>query len=479
MIENENEIKSELTNEYAAVLRQCRRRAALLRFSSVEERVVRLRRLRKAILDAQSSIEAALAVDFKKPAVEVVSTEILPVIDEIDFTCKHLGKWARTRRRRTPLFLFGASSEIQYQARGVVLLISPWNYPIQLCLRPLVSAIAAGNAVILKPSEYTPETNMVMRRILAQVFAEDEVAVVEGDATVTHRLLDLRFDLIFFTGSTVVGKIIMQRAAEKLVPVILELGGKSPAIVDQSADITLAAERLVWAKFLNSGQTCVAPDYVYVHANVADEFLRQCQHFLRKFYAASPQMNLCQIITERHYARFESLCQSAKQAGAQIVSFVENDPRERFFAPTFVVGARWDMPIMQDEIFGPLFPVLKYDDLGDVLQALDRDERPLGLYIFARDRVVEKKILQATQSGSAVVNHGFIFMLNSHLPFGGVGNSGMGTYHGESGFQAFSHSRPVMRQWLFWSVVSLSYPPYTGLSKKLVQLLVKIQRLLP
>ena len=369
----------------------------------------------------------------------------------------------KPRRVRAPLALLGSRSRVMVEPKGVVLIISPWNFPVNLTFGPLVSAIAAGNCVILKPSEMTPHTSACMKRIVADVFDESEVAVIEGDATVAEALLERRFDHIFFTGSPAVGKIVMKAAAEHLTSVTLELGGKSPVIVDRTANLDEAARKIAWGKFLNSGQICIAPDYLLVDDAVHAEFIPK----LRDAIHAETGW----LVNDRHASRIKRLFDGAVARGAQVVAGGSFDDRK--VAPTVLDNVASDAPIMQEEIFGPLLPVIRYKSLDDALRVINEREKPLVLYLFSRSRAVIRDVLRGTRAGGTAINDTLVQFYQHNLPFGGVGNSGMGKAHGFYGFEAFSNARGVLEQPLRFSTIQLLYPPYNKFKQKLIDFTIK------
>ncbi|GAC1395123.1 MAG: aldehyde dehydrogenase family protein [Thermoanaerobaculia bacterium] len=376
----------------------------------------------------------------------------------------------RPERVETPLALLGSTSRIVHEPKGVVLIISPWTFPFTLSFGPLISAIAAGNCVILKPSEMTPHSSACMKRIVADLFDENEVAVIEGEAAVAEALLRQSFDHIFFTGSPAVGKIVMRAAAEHLTPVTLELGGKSPVIVDRTADLDEAARKIAWGKFLNSGQTCIAPDYLLV-----DESVRAA--FTEKLVAAMRSMDVHGasgvLVSERHAARVTRLLDDAVAGGAEVFSAPASGGDPRHIRPALLLNVRRDSAVMQEEIFGPLLPILTYGSLDEAIAFVNEREKPLVSYVFSRSRHVVDEFLARTTSGAAVVNHTLVHFFQLNLPFGGVGGSGVGKGHGYFGFQAFSNARAVLDQRTRFSAIELMFPPYTRWKRKLIDLTVK------
>ena len=446
----------------ALLARQHAHRAAAP--TTAAHRRMKLERLAQGIAARRGEIAAALRADFGKPAAEVEITEVQPVLREIRHVRRHLGRWMKPRRVGTPLILFGTRSEIRYEPKGAVLIIAPWNYPFYLALMPLVAAVAAGNSVVLKPSEKVPGTSAALARIVADAFDAREVAVVEGDAAVAAALVDLRFDHIFFTGSARTGRRVLAAAAAHLTPVTLELGGKSPAIVDASADVARAAERIVWGKFLNAGQTCVAPDYVYVHESVAPAFLAEAQRALATFYGATEEArrqtpDYCRIVDPDGWERLRSLLDDAVHRGARVETGGTAVAPERYLSPTILSHVPADAGIMQEEIFGPLLPVLVCRALDEVLRFVASQGKPLALYVFSRDRAQIETVLGRTAAGGTVVNNTVLHLANPYLPFGGVGESGSGSYHGRFGFVTFSHERAVLTQ-RRPDLIRLFFPPY-------------------
>jgi aldehyde dehydrogenase (NAD+) len=433
---------------------QQRNRAAVAS-SSAAERIAKLRRVERAILAHRDEILAALWEDYRKPPEEVDLSEIYPVVSEARHAIRHLRRWMRPRRVSTPLALFGTASEVVYEPKGVVLILAPWNFPFNLTLGPLVSAIAAGNCAIVKPSEMTPASTACMKRIVGALFDESEIAIVEGGADVAQALLAMKFDHIFFTGSPTVGKIVMKAAAEHLTSVTLELGGKSPAIVDASANLDEAARRIAWGKAFNSGQVCIAPDYVLVEESVQASFVAKLKASLDGLGGAASRSIL---VNDRHAARVRRLLDEAVAAGAEIVAGGSGEGRE--LAPIILTNVPPDAAVMREEIFGPILPVLAYRRLDEALATIEARERPLVLYVFSRARRAMREIVARTRAGGTSINHALIHFYQLGLPFGGVGQSGIGKSHGYYGFQAFSNARGVLRQALPFSALDLLHPPY-------------------
>jgi aldehyde dehydrogenase (NAD+) len=447
--------------------------AIRLRQSTVGERREKIRKLRDSVLAHQEDIIAAGFADFRKPAAEVELTEILPVVIEANDALRNLKAWMKPRGVWPSRMMMGTKGYIQFEPKGRCLIVSPWNYPVNLSLGPLVSAIAAGNTAIIKPSEMTPAASAVISKIIREVFDPSEVTVFEGDAPVAQALLDLPFDHIFFTGSPAIGKVVMTAAAKHLTSVTLELGGKSPTIVDGSADLALAAKNILWAKFTNNGQTCIAPDHIYVHADVKTEFVAACTKVLNDVYGAQPQQSehLARIVNERHMQRLKSLLDDAVAKGARVLVGGHSDAADCFMSPTLLENISADAIIMKEEIFGPILPIFEYYDLDEVITRINADQKPLALYVWAKDEAVIKQVMQKTTSGGACINHCVVQFLHGNLPFGGVNNSGMGSAHGHFGFKTFSHERAVVRARLM--LAKMFFPPYTKLTRKLISIFMK------
>ena len=405
-------------------------------------RMSQLRKLRVAIDKNRERILEALREDLKKPPFEAYASEIALINREINYTLKHLKKWMRGRREGTPLFLRPSSSRILPEPYGVTLIIGPWNYPFQLTLLPLVGALAAGNTAIIKPSELTARSEQVIHDILSETFDRSHVAVIQGGVETTRALLEHPFDYIFFTGSTEVGRVVMEAAARNLVPVTLELGGKSPVIVDRDASVDLAAWRIAWGKFLNAGQTCIAPDYVLAHRDIKKDLIERIRHYIREFYGENPKASpdYARIVNERHFHRLIRLIKSGKR-----ITGGQTDEKQLYIAPTVFDEITPNHPIMKEEIFGPLLPVMEFGTLEEALEIIRGFPKPLALYIFSGKKETAERVIRETSSGGVVINDVVLHVSNHHLPFGGVGESGMGAYHGKSSFIAFSHQKSVMK----------------------------------
>lgn len=428
--------------------------------TNTKERITMLLSLKKEVETRREEIKAALYADFKKPYAEGELTEIHTVLDEINFAVKRLSKWMKPKRVRTPLALFGSRSFIQYEAKGVVLVLAPWNYPFSLLINPLVAAIAAGNCVMARPSEKTPHTAEILKEIVEKVFPANTAKVVIGEIDLAEKLLELPFDHIFFTGSTNVGKKVMAAAAKNLIPVTLELGGKSPVIIDRDVDLEDCAEKLFWGKFMNGGQTCVAPDYVFIPEELKTQFMALFKKQIEKRFGENAKdrmetQDFARMVDVAAYQRLAGKIHEEKKLLADAV--VES---ERYIPPTLLPEVSLDSPVMEDEIFGPILPLITYKKLDTAINYIRNHPKPLALYIFSKDRKMIKSVLSGTTSGGVAVNHVVVHLANPYLPFGGVGHSGMGSYHGEFGFKTFSHDRAVLKQGRF-TLTNLYFPPYT------------------
>lgn len=446
--------------------------------TSTAQRKKKLRALKKAIMDKREQIREALYADFKKPYSETDLTEIYPTTSEIKHALSEISNWMKPQKVDTPISYAGSSSFIMYEPKGVCLIVAPWNYPFNLAFIPLTSAISAGNTAIIKPSEFTPNINAVVKEIVSELFSENEVAVVEGDYIVSGELLKLKFDHIFFTGSPNVGKIVMRAAADHLTSVTLELGGKSPVVVDDTANVDSAVKRLTWGKFLNCGQTCIAPDYMMVHQKKYDETLKKLKQNIEKIYGATKEEqknndSFTRIVNARHFQRLKDLIEDAVEKGANIYSGGELDESDNYIAPTILTDVPTDAKIMQEEIFGPLFPVQKVEDLEDAIEVIKSKEKPLAMYIFSTKKSNINYLLNNTSSGGVTINDTVLHHSQPNLPFGGVNHSGIGSGHGIFGFKAFSHERAVMKQASGFSAAEGMYPPYGGIKDTLIDLTIK------
>ncbi|KAI4453210.1 aldehyde dehydrogenase [Holotrichia oblita] len=431
-------------------------------------RIAKLNLLRNAIKKYENEIINALRLDLNKAPFEAYETEIGIVLEEIRYTIRYISNWAKPKHVKTPMIHFPSSSYIYNEPYGSVLIMSPWNYPFQLAIAPLAGAIAAGNCSIVKPSEYSFYTSEIIEKIIIEIFDESYVAVVRGGREANKSLLDEKFDYIFFTGSPQVGRAVMESASKHLTPVTLELGGKSPCIVDHTANIKLAAKRIVWGKFLNAGQTCVAPDYLLVHKNVKEKLIREMKHYISVFYGSSPETNADypKIINQKHYKRLFGLMESG-----HIIAGGQFNEASRQIAPTLLDGVTWESAIMQEEIFGPLLPILEFGSLRDVLTMINKRPKPLAFYFFTESKKNEAYAIRTASFGGGCINDTVIHLSNSNLPFGGVGESGMGQYHGKSSYDTFTHSKSIIKKSNLLDIY-LRYPPFKnhlGLLKKIMK----------
>lgn len=427
-----------------------------------------LKRFAQAIKDYEPQLLQALKSDLNKDATEAYMCEIGLCLADISEALSHLRKWTKPRWVYTPLSQFPASSRVHAEPLGVVLVISPWNYPILLALAPMIAALAAGNCVVLKPSEMAPACSRVMREMIESCFAPEHVCVMEGDKDVSTELLAQPFDHIFYTGGGHVAKIVMAAAAKHLCPVTLELGGKSPCIVDETADIKLSATRVAFGKILNAAQTCVAPDYLMLHRSIKDSFITAFKQAVREMLGDKPLENpaYTRIINERHFARLRGLME-----GQKIISGGAVDEQKLLIEPTLIV-ADATAPIMQEEIFGPLLPVMVYDSLDEVENYVLAHDKPLACYLFTTSKKNEKRLLKNLSYGGGCINDTIVHLAVPGLPFGGVGGSGMGRYHGKYGFDTFSHHKAILKK-ARWLDLPFRYQPYSGFKDKILRLFLK------
>lgn len=421
----------------------------------LNRRIDALKRLKTAILKHEKSLAEALWIDLHKSYEEAYLTEISIVLGEIDNHIRHLKRWAKPVRKATPLKMFPSRSKVISEPLGVALIIAPWNYPVQLLLNPLVGAISAGCTAVLKPSPYVPHVSRVLEELIADSFDSDYIAVVQGNREVNAVLLEQRYDVIFFTGSPDLGRKVMSAAAKFLTPVVLELGGKSPCIVDRGADIAIAARRIAWGKSLNAGQTCIAPDYLLVHQSVKEQLVEALKREFKHLLGDNPRecQHFVHIVSERAFDRLTGYLR-----GAEIVAGGDHDRASRYIAPTIIDNVDPASPIMQEEIFGPIFPIVTFTTTDEAIAFVNDREKPLALYYFG-DSASAKRVLRNTSSGGACVNDTIMHIVNENLPFGGVGNSGMSSYHGIESFKVFSHTRAVVTT-PTWLDLPFRYMPY-------------------
>lgn len=410
---------------------------------SVAFRKQQLQTLKNMIEKNEQRIMDSLNQDLNKSEFDSYTHEIGFLYAEINFMIKEVKEWMKPTKVKTPASHFGSKSYIHKEPYGTSLIIAPWNYPFQLALAPVIGAIAAGNTVVLKPSELTPTVSSLLKQMVEEAFDPAFFTVVEGAVKETQELLEQRFDIIFFTGSVPVGKIVMEKAAKHVTPVVLELGGKSPVIVDEDAKLDVAAKRIAWGKYTNAGQTCIAPDYLYVHRNVKPELLSKLKDSIEEMYGKEPMQNdaYTHIVNQKHFSRL-----SAYLDNGELVHGGQTNPEELIIEPTVLDHISWDDSIMKDEIFGPILPVLTFDSLDEVITQVQTQEKPLALYYFSEDEQKQQKILDQLPFGGGCMNDTLFHVANPHLPFGGVGPSGLGSYHGKASFDAFTHQKSVVHQ---------------------------------
>ena len=455
-------------NNLTETLRQQRNFFETGKTKSTSFRIAQLKKLQDAVKRHENEILEALKLDLNKAPFEAYATEVGIVLDEIRYVIKHLERWAKPKRARTPLVHFLSSSCIYKEPYGSVLIMAPWNYPFHLMLVPLAGALAGGNCCVVRPSEYSVHTSEITAKIIREVFPEKYVAVAEGGIEINQELLAAKFDYIFFTGSTRVGKIVMEAAARHLTPVTLELGGKSPCIVDETADIKLAAKRIVWGKLMNAGQTCVAPDYLLVHKRVKQELLREMQKYITVFYGEHPleSEELPKIISERHFRRLLGLMESG-----DLVTGGEYSEDSLKIAPVILDNISWEDTVMQEEIFGPILPVLEFESLQAAVSLIRKRPRPLALYFFSTNRRNQDYVMRTAAFGGGCINDTMIHLANIHLPFGGVGESGMGQYHGKNSYDTFTHQKSITKKANLLDI-NLRYPPFKN-HLKLLRMIMK------
>lgn len=424
----------------------------------LDYRIDALRRLRRLLLEREGEAYTALRNDLRKPEFEAYGSEIGFVLNEIRTAVSRLHAWARPKRVRTPLVLFPATSMVIPEPYGVVLIISPWNYPLMLALSPLVGAVAAGNCAVVKPSEVSPHTSAFVSKLIRDSFPEEHVAAVEGGPETSRRLLRERFDFILYTGGSRIAHEVMKAAAVHLTPVALELCGKSPAIVDHDVDIKQAAKRIVWGKFFNAGQTCIAPDYVIAHVCIKDSLVTEMTRCITEFYGrnVSQSPDYGRIINLRHFNRLRSLMKRGR-----VIAGGGSSKKDLFIEPTIIDGVSWTDPIMQEEIFGPLLPVLGFESFDQMVESIRNLPKPLSLYIFSKNRKRQKQVVNSISFGGGCINETLSHFANPRLPFGGIGESGTGQYHGKHSFDLFSHQKSIVKK-PTWLDIPIRYPPYQG-----------------
>lgn len=443
-------------SQVAEILQEQRQFFGSNETKSLKFREEQLRTLKRLIVENEKRISAALREDLSKPELEIYATEVGFTLHELDLSLKNLERWARPKKVSTNLVNQPGKSRIFPEPYGVSLVISPWNYPFQLAMAPAIAALSAGNTVVLKPSELTPKTAEVLASIVNENFPKKYFHVITGGIETSQALLNQRFDKIFFTGSTEVGRIVAKAAAEHLTPVTLELGGKSPAIVMDDADLNVTARRILWGKCVNAGQTCVAPDYVLVSEKTKPRLIKALKKAYHQFFPSGLELgeNFSSIVNEKHFERLKSYLE-----GAQIIQGGESDPERKYFEFTLIDGVSWDSPVMKEEIFGPILPLMIFQSLDDLIHQVKTQEKPLALYLFTSDESVKDKIRTELSFGGGAINETLMHLGNPDLPFGGVGQSGYGAYHGERGFLEFSHQKSILEK-ATWVDLPLRYPPY-------------------
>jgi acyl-CoA reductase-like NAD-dependent aldehyde dehydrogenase len=426
-------------------------------------RQAQLTKLKEAIQQRQDLIIQALAQDLGKPTFE--SYFELAVLKDISHAVKNLPQWLKPKKVPTGIELFPSRAQVQPEPLGVVLIIGPWNYPFSLLISPLIGAIAAGNCTILKPSEVAPHTSAVLTELIQATFPPEYIALQPGGVEVAQELLRTKFEHIFFTGGTKIGQIVMEAAAKQLTPVTLELGGKSPCIVDQEINLSETAKRITWGKFINAGQTCIAPDYVLVHSQIKADLIRAMKQCIYQFFGENPaeSPDYARIINSQQFNRLSNLLQSGT-----IVVGGEIDAEDKYIAPTILDNVTVDTPIMQEEIFGPILPVLEYQNLAEAIAFVNSKPKPLALYIFSRNQKIQEQILEQTSSGGVCINETIMHVGVTDLPFGGVGDSGIGAYHGKASFDTFSHYKSILSR-PFWGDLNWRYAPYQAKTLKMFQ----------
>lgn len=457
-------------NNHESILQKQRKYLADIGTVNVDKRIENLKKLKNVIKKYESKIVDALNKDLGKHIFESYSNEVGFIYGSIDFAIKNLKKWTKVKRVKNDAAQLPGKSYIYKSHYGAVLIIGPYNYPFQLLIEPLIGAISGGNTVILKPSEYATNTEKVVEQIIKETFDEKYIAVVTGDYKVNSQLLDLEFDYIFFTGSVNVGKIVMEKASKHLTPVTLELGGKSPVIVDKTANLKVSAKRIMWGKLINAGQTCVAPDYVLAHEDIYEDLIKELQNVIIEFYGDDIRNNkdFGRIINERHFNRLNNIIQNDKD---KIVFGGDVDFEQRYISPTLIKDADLNDMVMSEEIFGPILPITKYRNMEDIKYYISQNKNPLALYVFSEDKLFSEYIITRFSFGGGCINDTISHVASSHLPFGGVGASGMGSYHGKASFDTFTHTKSIVKKSTKIDL-NLVFPPY----KNKVNLIKKIMK---
>lgn len=459
-----------------AAFNQLRQQAPTMALTTAAQRIERLNRIKNWVETHRTDVHAAMYADFRKPSAEVDLGELAGLMGDLRYTIRHLKQWMKPQRVPTPLSMVGTSGYLNYEPKGVVLIISPWNYPFDLMVGPLIAALAAGNVCMLKPSELTPNTAALLKRMVGELFPPGEVVLFEGAADTAQAMLNLPFNHIFFTGSPALGKVVMTAAAKHLASVTLELGGKSPFVVDETADIKKTAEILAWAKYFNNGQTCIAPDYLLVHEAVKTPLLNEVKAVVDRMYgtdaaARAASDSYARIVNQRHFQRVKGLIDDAARKGATVLMGGRTNEADNYVEPTMIDGVTDEMQVMQEEIFGPVLPVVSVKNLDDALAHINSRDKPLALYIHSKKQANIDYLINRTSAGDTVINDAMIHFTHSELPFGGVNNSGLGSYHGYFGFQELSHRRGILRRQ--FGTMNFLFPPYTERVKKFISWAVK------
>lgn len=433
---------------------------------NIDYRVKALKKLKLTIKSYENEIFEALKKDLGKSREESYLCEVGFILDEINFTLKNIKKWAKPKKVKSSLAQIPGKSYIYKEPYGNVLIMSPWNYPFQLAIAPLISSIAAGNCSIIKPSEYSHYTSSIIKRLIESTFEKEFVHVLEGGRVVNEMILKEKFDYIFFTGSPVVGKIVMKKASENLTPVTLELGGKSPCIVHKDCSLDLAAKKIVWGKFLNLGQTCIAPDYLFIHKDIKNDFIKYSRKYIKEFYGDNPlkSNDYGKVINLKHFNRLK------KYLNVPIVLGGEFNENTLKIEPTFVENVPYNHPLLNEEIFGPILPIIEYENINSIIKHINNKPKPLALYLFTNDKEVEETILNSVSFGGGCINDVVLHIVNPNMPFGGVGNSGIGAYHGVEGFKTFTHYKSILKKSTLFDI-PLRYPPYFNKLNKIKKVL--------
>ena len=468
---------NEIQSRIKTVFNQQLANSQNIRNTTFKERSAKLKSIETWLMDHKEDIRNAMHQDYRKPASEVDITELWAALNEIRHIRRYLKKWMQSKKVKSTLTMATAEAWIQYEPKGVVLIITPWNFPFNLTISPLIAAIAAGNCAIIKPSELTPNSSKVIAKMVNDLFKEEEVALFEGDSNVAEALLDEPFNHIFFTGSPKIGSSVMKKAANHLSTVTLELGGKSPTIVDETANLKDAAQKISWGKFLNCGQICLAPDYVLVQESVKEKLLEEIKKIsIKQFSSENGSVkdsdNYARIVNKKHFERLSSLLNKTTDFGDKIFMGGKTDEETSFIEPTVLTGVTLDSPVMSEEIFGPILPIITFNNIDEVVKVINNKPKPLGLYIFSYNRKNIDFILKNTSAGGTSINDTILHYMHLNLPFGGINNSGFGRTHGEAGFKAFSNERSILKQSRL-SPMKLLYPPYTDRVKKMIKLLMK------